>query len=337
MVKDFSFQWHITDLCNLRCRHCYQDRFDKERELPVEDCGRIISDMVTSLELSGYESLSINITGGEPLISPLLYPILDLLDRIDFIKELNIITNGLVLKSSYPRLKGYKKLKYIKVSLEGSTEEMNDSIRGKGNFKRVIENIKDFTDDVILMFTLTSYNYRELNDMYNLADFLNVRGFILERFIPLGTGRGMADKVLKLEEWLYVLKIISDWLDISLEYLIPYKAFFIDLKEDDILGALCNLGDESMCLMPDGIVYPCRRLPVPAGDLKIDSFDRVLRELKFFREKINRSILKGKCGHCQLDDCIGCRALAYATSGDIYSEDKQCPKDRYGRITLESK
>ncbi|HRU32441.1 MAG TPA: radical SAM/SPASM domain-containing protein, partial [bacterium] len=75
MVKDFSFQWHITDLCNLRCRHCYQDRFDKERELPVEDCERIISDMVTSLEVSGYESLSINITGGEPLISPLLYPI----------------------------------------------------------------------------------------------------------------------------------------------------------------------------------------------------------------------------------------------------------------------
>lgn len=337
MGKEFSFQWHITDLCNLRCKHCYQDRFDKERDLAIEDYKRIISDIVNSLKLSEYKSLSINITGGEPLISPLLYPILDLLDGIDFIKELNIITNALTLKSSYPKIRDYKKLRYIKVSLEGSTRQSNDLIRGDGNFNRVIENIKDLTESIILMFTLTSYNYRELNDMYNLARSLRVKGFILERFIPLGIGKGINEKVLSSREWLYVLKTVSDWIGTSWELLLPYKAFFVDLEENNILGALCNLGDESMCLMPDGTVYPCRRLPIPLGNLKSSSFYDILRKLKEFREKINRSSLRGKCSHCEIDNCIGCRALAYAISGDIYSEDTQCPKDECDKISSELK
>lgn len=331
--KEFSFQWHITDLCNLRCKHCYQDHFDNSRDLSIEDWNRIISDIVTTLKALGYSHLDINVTGGEPLVSPLLYPILSLLCEIDFIREINIITNGILLNSSYSNLKNYKKVKYIKVSLEGATKDSNDLIRGRKNFDTVIGNIKEFTNDIILMFTLTKYNYREINEMYNLAESLKVKGFMLERFIPLGTGIGMADKVLDSKEWLYVIKVISDWLDVYPEDLLPYKAFFIDLQEDNILGALCNLGDEAMCLMPDGTVYPCRRLPISMGSLRVEDFSRILNRLKNFREKITNSLLKGKCRHCQISNCIGCRALAYAITGDIYSEDLQCPRDEYVRIT----
>ena len=33
--KAFGFQWHVTDRCNLRCRHCYQHRFDDGADLPL--------------------------------------------------------------------------------------------------------------------------------------------------------------------------------------------------------------------------------------------------------------------------------------------------------------
>ena len=33
-MKSFGFQWHITDRCNLRCAHCYQDSF---APLPAEN------------------------------------------------------------------------------------------------------------------------------------------------------------------------------------------------------------------------------------------------------------------------------------------------------------
>ncbi|MDP2968527.1 MAG: hypothetical protein Q8P64_04890, partial [Deltaproteobacteria bacterium] len=29
MKDTFHIQWHITNLCNLRCQHCYQDDFSR--------------------------------------------------------------------------------------------------------------------------------------------------------------------------------------------------------------------------------------------------------------------------------------------------------------------
>lgn len=332
-VKEFAFQWHITDLCNLRCKHCYQDRFDSQRDISVDIWKRIFDDMVQSLKTRGYTGLSINITGGEPLISPLLFPLMDFLEDSDFIKEVNIITNGIILQSCYPKLKSYEKLRYIKVSLEGPNPEINNFIRGKGNFERVIENIIDISERIILMYTLTKFNYDKIEDVYRLGLSLRVKGIILERFIPLGVGKDIIDKTIDKREWLYILKAIAELFDVNLLELLPFKAFFIDLKEQEALGALCNLGDESMCLMPDGIVYPCRRLPIPIGDLKIDNFGNILDRLKDFRAKIIKPFLKGNCYLCEIEDCIGCRALAYAVTNDIYSEDVQCPKDIYDRIS----
>jgi len=331
--KEFAFQWHITDLCNLRCRHCYQDRFDDKRDISIVLWKNILEDMCSSLKIRGYKGLSINITGGEPLISPLFFPLMRLLEEEDLVKEVNLITNGIGLKELYPRLNSYKKLKYIKVSLEGPIRETNDLIRGAGNFDRVIENIQHISERIILMFTLTRINYDKIEDMYKLGTQLGVKGIILERFVPLGKGRDIIDKTLGTKEWMYVLECIGNLFDISPKDLLPYRAFFLDIKEGEILGALCNLGDEAMCLMPNGIVYPCRRLPIALGDLKTEVFYNILDRLGDFRSRITKDLLKGKCHLCEIEECIGCRALAYALTGDVYSEDIQCPKDIYARIS----
>ncbi|MBC7320013.1 radical SAM protein [bacterium] len=333
MEREFAFQWHITDLCNLRCKHCYQDRFDAKRDIPVDIWERVIEDIVLSLKTEGYTGLDINITGGEPLISPLLLPIMGFLEEIDFVREVNLITNGINLKTLYPRLRSYKKLNYIKVSLEGPNPEINDFIRGRGNFDRVMENIRDISERVILMYTLTRFNYNKIEDMYNLGRSLGVKGLIIERFIPLGVGRDIMEKTLGSKEWLDVLKIIANLFGVNWVELLPFKAFFIDLQDQQILGALCNLGDESMCLMPDGIVYPCRRLPIPIGDVKTDNFGEILDRLKAFRDQLTKFSLRGRCHLCEINDCIGCRALVYAVTGDIHSEDVQCPKDICDRIS----
>jgi radical SAM protein with 4Fe4S-binding SPASM domain len=329
MSKEFAFQWHITDLCNLRCKHCYQERFDRERDLSLKEWDGIISSMVSSLKDSGYDSLSINVTGGEPLISPLLFPILNILEATPFISEFNIITNGILLKDYYQRLKSFERLKYLKVSLEGPDASINDRIRGRGNFQRVIEVLKETcAKDVILMFTLAKYNYRELDKTYILAKDLGIKGFILERFIPLGEGREIQKEALDAREWYEVIDKVSSWLDINPEDLISYKAFFIDLEEGEIMGAFCNLGDESMCLMPDASVYPCRRLPIVLGNLKEEDFSNILLKLRNFRAQFDRKKLKGRCHLCEVDECIGCRALVYALSGDLFDQDPQCWKTR---------
>ncbi len=327
MVKNFSFQWHLTNLCNLRCQHCYQTVFNNQRDLPIKENLNILYDVVDSLEKNGYDSLSINLTGGEPLMSDLTYDLLDSITndaRYSLINEVNIITNGLFTRRLYPYLNN-SLIKQIKISLEGPTRELNDAIRGVNVFDRVIANIKLLPPEkVIFMFTLADYNYRFLEEMVELAIKTGVKGLILERFVPLGRGKNIIERTLNAQQWYECLEFISHNFQMPVFELLPYKAFWIDLETKDCYGAACNLGDESMCLMPDGVVYPCRRLPEVMGNLQINSFSMVMKRLSEYRNQFDRRNLKGKCLYCEIPGCIGCRATVLALQGDAFAEDKQC-------------
>jgi radical SAM protein with 4Fe4S-binding SPASM domain len=90
-------------------------------------------------------------------------------------------------------------------------------------------------------------------------------------------------------------------------------------------GALCNLGDESMALMPDGTVYPCRRLPIAVGNVLKEPFETILPRLKrYAAPRIARDLRGSLCGMCGVKGCAGCRALARALTGDLLSDDPQC-------------
>lgn len=325
-MKDFGFQWHITDFCNLRCKHCYQERFDKEKELPFEKIKFIVDKISETLK---DREISVNITGGEPFLRNDILDIVSYINEKENFKEINIITNGTVLNDNITNfLNNIEKFKYLKVSIESHNEIKNDYIRGKGNLKKVIENIKLFNElsnkQILIMITLTSLNYKDLITFLEFAKNLNVNGVILERFVPLGRGKGLFNYYLKRDEWKEVLREIIYFLDSKLSpvELLPFKAFWIDLKTNRIKGALCNLGDEAMALMPDGTVYPCRRLPIPYGNILTDDLNEILKKLKNFRVDLKNK-LKGKCKNCLLD-CIGCRALTFAVTDDLYEEDPEC-------------
>lgn len=327
MDNHFAFQWHITDLCNLRCRHCYQERFDAERDIPIAEWDAIIHDIIDTLQAQDYSGVNINLTGGEPLISPLLYPILTILEREDFVKEVSIITNGLKLNEQSDRLSPYGKLAELRVSLEGGTPQTNDAIRGEGNFKRVLDNLQSQPFFITLMFTLSQHNYHELDEMIKLATNIQAGGVILERFIPMGVGNGMRESVLDDAEWQKILTTMAALAECDVGELIPYKGFYIDLKNDNFMGATCNLGDEAMALMPNGDVYPCRRLPIALGNLHIEKFSAILEKLRAFRRQFQKAHLHGLCCNCPEAGCIGCRALAYAMHNDLFAADPQCCVD----------
>ncbi|MEO0123987.1 MAG: radical SAM protein [candidate division WOR-3 bacterium] len=327
-MQNFGFQWHITNYCNLRCYHCYQDDFSRDEDLKINENKKILLKITERLKGG---KITINITGGEPLLYKDIFKLLDTINEIDNIKTFNIITNGLLLnKDNIERLNCMKKLREIKISLEGGDPESNDKIRGKGVFDRVIMNVESLhrisNKEIILMFTLGSYNYRNLNRMLQLAKSLKVNGVIVERFVPWGKGLLLKAQYLKRDEWFVVIDDIIRFvnLDYSPKELIQYKAFHIILKNpSELKGALCNLGEESMALMPNGDVFPCRRFPTKIGNLLQDDFGEILLRLKILKNNI-RENLKGKCRDCVIEGCFGCRALAYALNNDFYTEDPQC-------------
>lgn len=326
-MKNFGFQWHITDHCNLRCKHCYQVKFDSSSELSLDKI-KFIIDKISLTILDKF--ITVNVTGGEPFLREDFFDILSYIEDKKNFKEFNIITNATLIDvEKIDKINKFNKFKYLKISLESANEKKNDFIRGKGNFNKVIENIKLFKENsnkkILLMMTLGSLNFKEITNFLDFSKDLKVDGVILERFVPIGRGTNLKEFYLKNKEWYEVLKIIIYYLDLNLSPydLLPYKAFWIDLKNSKLKGALCELGDESMALMPNGDVYPCRRLPIVIGNILNEDFGEILFKLKKFKDDIIEN-LKGKCKNCKIKNCIGCRALTYAIKGDLYEQDPQC-------------
>lgn len=332
-MKTFGFQWHLTDRCNLSCAHCYQGRFDGAAELPAGELEAMARRIFVG---AADRPISVNLTGGEPLIFEHLVLVLELLHGFPNLEDVSIITNGTVSSTGLlERLASFPKLDCIKISLESANPDVNDRIRGRGHTARVVKNLELYKKivkrPIVLMMTLARYNVDEIPGLVYFAQEHELSGVIFERFVPLGQGLGVRDEVMTADDWQRAVESILERAEVDADPgdLLAMRAFWLGTgpeNKGELSGALCNLGDESMALMPDGTVYPCRRLPIEVGNLRRDPFDAVLEKLDEFSFPKIAPKLKGLlCGACGVEGCRGCRASTLALTGDLYGDDPQCP------------
>lgn len=123
----------ITSKCNLRCRHCYNNRYFESKEDSF--------DYTEFLEtIKNYKLERIHILGGEPLLSPYLFDIVEYANLKNITVSIN--TNGTYLdETMFRRLSAYKNIDQITVSLDGGVAADNDIIRGKGTYEKVVGNL----------------------------------------------------------------------------------------------------------------------------------------------------------------------------------------------------
>ncbi len=329
----FGFQWHLTDRCNRRCRHCYQENFDYGAGEATPAQRRQLADAI--FKAIPDEPVSINLTGGEPLLLPDLLELMAHLENFSNLADVNIITNGTIHDRELLRSLGrFPRFDMFKMSIESGKTEINDSIRGVGSLemlRRSIPLYKELTArPVSLMMTLSRVNAETIAETVDFARDSKTVGILFERFVPLGKGQGMSEAVLSADEWYQVLLDIgqSAGLEVDPDELAACRAFWLWLDrepEEALDAALCNLGSESMALMPDGTVFPCRRLEIPVGNLLREPFADIRSRLAGWDCSRIRPRLHGDiCGACQFEDCPGCRALARALTGDTFADDPQC-------------
>ncbi len=332
MNDPFYIQWHITNRCNLRCRHCYQDDFSTKGDLDWSQLRKVSDNILSTMKAWG-RTACIHLTGGEPLLRPELFPLLEELDRKPEVHELGIITNGVLLdREKAERLSAFSKLKKVKISMDGADAAVNDAIRPEGTFRRVIENVSEIKSDsrfeIQFMITVMRRNFRNVPSLIDLCQDLGIGGLIIERFIPWGRGRGIKDEVLTREEWRELIGTFVEHFSIELSEgeTLPYQAFEVVFHGDDmeLLGAPCVIGTDGVCVMPDGSVLPCRRFPVSIGNLLNQSLREIWNKSEILNQLREKRNLKGLCGICHLKDCRGCRSLALFSTGDYLEEDPHC-------------
>lgn len=117
-------KWAITGRCNMRCKHCFLSAPDaKFGEMSYEDCIKLID------EMAACGITRVGLTGGEPLVRPDFFRIVDALVERE-ISVVGIATNGLLVNDRFVgQLKDRGLSPKIFMSYDG-TDGWHDWLRG---------------------------------------------------------------------------------------------------------------------------------------------------------------------------------------------------------------
>lgn len=328
LVERFILQWHLSENCNLKCLHCYQENH-KPIQLKYEQLVEIYNqfkELLKKKKMKGH----INITGGEPLCNPHLFKILDLIKQDEDLISFSILTNGtLITEEIAKKIKSYNPY-YVQVSLEGG-KKTNDYIRGNGTYKRIANGIVNLRRQDIftsISFTATKLNYKEFPKVVKYARKYNVNNVWSDRYIPLGNSedKNLAMDYKQTREYLKImnnernklLKIKNNNTTISM-----YRALQFQMTNDFAYG--CTAGDTLLTVMENGDLVPCRRMPIVVGNLfETKMCDLYMKSdiLKELREKK----IPDECVECEHSEMChgGLKCLTYAMYKDLNHKDYGC-------------
>jgi len=302
----FTLQWHITQRCDLDCRHCY-DR-SARADVPLAR-GIEILDQLRTFCLRNHVRGQVSFSGGNPFLHPDFFQ----LYRAARDRNLNLaILGNPVSEEALDRLLNIGPPAFFQVSLEG-LEEHNDLIRGAGNFASVL----DFLDRLrkrsvfsMVMLTLTRDN---LDQVLPLAELLRHRAdlFTFNRLAMVGEGarlesphpseyRAFVRKFLEARKINPILSIKDSLINIEL-----------DRRKEDLFGGCtgfgCGAAFNFVSLLPDGQVHACRKFPSLIGNLDKQTLEDI------YYSQPARSFRRGcrGCDACRLRPvCGGCLAVA---------------------------
>ncbi len=334
---EFFIQWHLTERCNLRCTHCYQTG-GRTDELGLEEIKSVAIEIDGTLKAwsGAYDiafSPSFNITGGEPLLRQDIFEIIETIGNLGF--NIYLLSNGTLITRERARVLAGLSVKGVQVSMEG-TEEIHDSIRGKGSFASSVNGIRNLLEaglNVTVNATLSEINISDFMGLVELAVFLGVQRLGFSRLVPSGRGLGLLDKMMGSEKVRETYEKIFSIRQKGLEIVTGDPvASQMNCRSSDgaVPTAGCAAGISGLTFLSDGTIVPCRRLFVPIGNVRKDGIREIWATSPVLEALRDRRRYKGKCGRCKRwAGCRGCRAIAYAYSvangeDDLLAEDPQC-------------
>ena len=341
-VKPRLIAFEVTRRCRYSCRHCRANAgITGDEELTTSECKRILKAVAkfTSLPLRR-QGCMIILTGGEPMEREDIYELIRY-GRKQGLRPVLATCGYLINEKSIVRLKkaGIRTLSF---SLDGASAETQDRFRGsKGAFDSVIK-AAEIARKAHIRFqintTISKVNIDEIVGIVELTKRLGAYCFNAFILVPTGRGKQMADEILEPVEYEATL---NELLRLKLESKIQVRVtcgpqFARVWKQaqakakakgliEDVSGCMGGRGFGFISYRGD--VQTCGFLDIPAGNLIENGFNfgRIWRESEFLKEIRNVSEYKGKCRICEYAGiCGGCRARAYAMSGDYLASDPVC-------------
>jgi radical SAM protein with 4Fe4S-binding SPASM domain len=239
-------------------------------------------------------------------------------------------------------------IKMVSLSLDGSTAATHDDFRQQpGAFEGTLRGIaflKKHRIPFLINSSFTKRNQREIPKVFRLAKSLGATAWYMFMIVPTGRGGDILEELISKEDyeellrWHYRIEKEEEEILVRPTCAPHYYRVVPQMAKEEGTkfkrrsltfstgGAKGCIAAQSICLIDAfGNVKPCSYFPVSAGNVKNTPFREIWEKSPLFVELRDFKQYKGRCGSCEyLTVCGGCRARAYAVTGDYLEEEPFC-------------
>jgi radical SAM protein with 4Fe4S-binding SPASM domain len=307
----------LTNRCNFRCIHCYQEHggaADAKDELTLGEIERILG------EIADCGVLLLVITGGEVFTRPDALDLVALAHRLGF--AIRLKTNGFLLDEAKADALAATRPLQVDLSLYGADAATHDAVtRVRGSWDRVVAATRMLVArkiQVTLTTSIMESNAPQAGQMQALARDLGAQWTSDPTICPM-TGGDLAPARLRMR-WDTLRKFYAGDFggDVPEELATRYAG--ADLSSFRPLDDYpCGAGNNLVTLSPAGEALPCNMLCQPAGSLRQHRFVDVWRTspaLVDLRAVRNADV--SPCNVCGLRPfCRRCPAMALDEDGSL--------------------
>ncbi|QTA81422.1 Radical SAM and SPASM domains-containing protein [Desulfonema limicola] len=329
----------ITNQCNLYCKHCWPESgpCDYPSAVPLEALKKIIK------EFADIGTEKIIFTGGEPLLYPALYDILNYTCKHQAVKEICLQTNAVLLTRIHAQaLADFKEKISFRVSLEGADPKKHDYIRGKGSFERTVNGLNllleyGFGQQTCIAFTEMAHNFEDMAGVLDLAFKMGIGSFVSNTLIC--GGRAAHKNQLKAplpSQYIKLLNLFHNNDTFKTQYQQIGNIAAIEWKKGQETGGKdhCCTFIENPYITSKGMMYPCVMLHSKEYAAK-DVYSRPLHKafteavpgwIKLHELSQNRAFALDSCQKCPglLHCAAGCMGRAFTANGNFMSIEDRC-------------
>lgn len=306
IFNNTRMHFHITNICNLNCPHCYMKSGTAYgNEMSTDEIKALCDDF------KSYGGTDVSLTGGEPTSRKDFFEIVKYISFIGM--KVSIFTNGFSWNEDMIKSLSELQVEGVQISVDGFDEPSNAVIRGMGIFERALNTIDLFIKHHIYVKVAITAPYEIIKE--HQAAYISFSKRLIEKYgndaleinysYFLMPGRELSsDRINEIKDEYY--KLVDE----------VVTSIYGDIEEDSFVTNLTDCIQDScgyggLNVLPNGDFYFCDRIPdvKKVGNVRNMPFVKIYELMKIAEEAGKITHFK-PCGNCELRFICGggCRA-----------------------------
>ncbi len=353
--------WETTTGCNLECSHCR--RLEVSHQLSKNDLTtQQALDFIRTLPETGHPILVFS--GGEPLMRPDIFDLAREARRIGLPTALatnGTIMGDEIARNIVDS--GIRRVSISFDGPDAETHDQFRGPGAFDKSVAGMRTLRKYGISVQINSTVARHNFRKLDQTYQLALSLGADALHMFMLVPVGCGMELPQSIMldsaEYEEalnWIYdrslegkihlkatcaphYFRIMRQRAKADGQPLPPSAHPHKSMAHPPAHPGTHPAGHSDMTAMTKGClagqsicfvshtgeVFPCGYLPLTSGNVTTTPFPRIWRHSQIFANMRSEDSLEGKCGLCEYKKvCMGCRARAFAETGNYLAEEPNC-------------